>query len=51
MHYPWMIIVGSSIVGWLAVEVLTVISKRRQPVGVNVLGAIAGAMISGGFVL
>ena len=51
MHNPWMIIVGSSIVGWLSVEVFTAISNRRQPVGMNILGAIAGAMISGGFVL
>ena len=51
MHYPWMIIVGSSIVGWLLVEALAAISKTRASAMLNFLGAIAGAMISGGFVL
>ena len=51
MHYPWMIIVGSSIAGWLLVEVFAVFGKARVPATMNVLGAIAGAMIAGGFVL
>ena len=54
MHYPRMIVVGSSIVGWLAIEALAALAaltKTRVPIMMNILGAIAGAMISGGFVL
>ena len=51
MHYPWMIVVGSSIVGWLAIEALAVFGNKRIPSGMNILGAISGAMISGGIVL
>ena len=51
MHYPWMIMIGGSLIGWVAAEVFTVVTNRRLPVGINILCAIAGAMISGGIVL
>ena len=50
-----MIISGWAIIGWLAVEFLGVwaISFERVvrvPIGVNILGALAGGLISGGIV-
>jgi hypothetical protein len=47
---PWMLITGCAIVGWIAPEIFAVILKRPIPVGLNVLGAIAGALIAGAFV-
>ena len=48
-----MIIGGSAIIGWLAVEFLAVFAGGvnrlvRIPIGMNVLGALAGGLIAGG---
>lgn len=51
MQTPWMLVAGCSIVGWFVPEVIAVIGKTRIPVGMNVLAAVAGALISGSFVL
>lgn len=50
MHTPWMLVLGCSIVGWIAPELFAPIMKRGIPLGMNVLGAIAGGLIAGAFV-
>lgn len=47
---PWMLVTGCAIVGWIAPELLAAILKRPVPVTFNLLGAIAGGLISGAFV-
>ena len=51
MNYPWMIVVGAGLVGWLVVELLAVFSDRKIPIGMNLMGMAAGALIAGGIVL
>jgi hypothetical protein len=48
---PWMLVAGCAIAGWVAPEALAAIIKAPTPVGLNVLGAIAGGLIAGAFVL
>ena len=48
---PYMLMSGCAIVGWLLVEVFAVFGKAKIPAGMNILGAAAGALISGAFVL
>ena len=50
MNHPWMIVVGSALMGWLLVEVL-VFTGLRVPTAMNFIGAAAGALIAGGIVL
>ena len=50
MNDPWMLMTGCAIVGFLLPDFLLT-GKARIPVGVNLLGALAGALISGSFVL
>lgn len=47
MQTPWMLMTGCGIVGWLLPEFL---HRGKIPVGINILGAAAGALISGSFV-
>ena len=51
MNYPWMIVAGATLVGWLSVEAFAVFGKARVPIGMNFIGAAAGALIAGGMVL
>jgi len=51
MNYPWMVIAGSWLIGWLLVEVLAVFGKCRIPLPMNFMGALACALIAGGLVL
>lgn len=49
------IIIGWAIIGWLAVEFLGVWAMSfertvKMPVGMNILGALAGGLIAGGIV-
>ena len=48
-----MLMAGCSILGWLLVESLQLFARPgvRVTSGMNLLGAIAGALISGGLVL
>lgn len=50
MNYPWMIVIGAALMGWLAVEALAVFGKARVPAPMNVIGAVAFALIAGGLV-
>ena len=51
MNYPWMIVVGAALIGWLAVEAFAVFGKARVPMPMNAIGALAFALIAGGLVL
>jgi hypothetical protein len=51
MNSPWMLVIGCAIVGWLLPEFRAAIMKRPIPMGMNVLGAFAGGLIAGAFVL
>jgi len=51
MQTPWMFMTGCAIVGWIVPEVIGAFGKVRIPIGMNVIAAIAGALISGSFVL
>ena len=46
-----MIVVGSALIGWLAVEVFAVFGNARVPMPMNVIGAVAFAFIAAGLVL
>ena len=48
---PYMLMVGCASTGWLLVEAFDVCGNSRVQVGMNILGAAAGALISGAFVL
>ncbi len=51
MNHPWMIVVGAALIGWLAVQVFAVFGNARIPMPMNVMGAVAFALIAGGLVL
>jgi hypothetical protein len=53
MSNPWMLVIGSALAGWLFVESFSAFGseKIRVPIGLNVIGAVAGALIAGSFVL
>lgn len=50
MHTPWMFITGCAIVGWVFPEVLRAIRRVNVPVGMNIICAIAGALIAASFI-
>jgi hypothetical protein len=50
MNHGWMLVIGCAIVGWIFVEWIGCFGQRHIPVSLNVLGAIAGALIAGAFV-
>ena len=49
MTHPWLMVAGCAIAGWLAIEFIAK-PGVRVPLQMNVLGAIAGALIAGAFV-
>jgi hypothetical protein len=50
MNHPWMFVIGMWLIGFALPEVLN-IWRVRVPIGLNLLCAIAAAMIAGAFVL
>ena len=50
MTSPLLLVWGSALLGWLLSELLSR-DGGRVPMGMNFLGAISGALISGAFVL
>lgn len=51
MAHPWMLVIGSAILGWLLPEILAVFGKVNIPIAFNLLSMIAFGLIVGSFVL
>ena len=46
---PWMFVAGCAVIGFILPELLSIFN-RRVPLGLNLLGAVAGGLLAGAFV-